>query len=72
MISLHVILNKHNIEALDFSFSIAPPRLLFTLSGPYIRRVDLDGLRVLNLYTGGTPRAIDFDHRYNIVGKAEC
>ena len=42
---------------------IAPPRLLFTLSGPYIRHVNLDGRRALNLYTGGSPRAIDFDYR---------
>ena len=45
-------------------FIAATPRLLFTLGSPYIRRVDLDGRRVINLYTGGVPRAIDFDYRY--------
>ena len=40
-----------------------PPRLLFTLITPYIRRVDLDGRRTVNLYTGGQPRGIDFDYR---------
>jgi len=46
-----------------YLFFLAPPRLLFTYANPYIRRVDLDGLRILNLYTGGYPRAIDFDYR---------
>lgn len=46
-------------------FSIAPPRLLFTLITPYIRRVDLDGRRIITLYTGGQPRGIDFDYRYS-------
>ena len=45
-------------------YPVAPPRLFFTLYTSYIRRVDLDGTRVITVYSGGYPRALDFDFRY--------
>ena len=54
---------KINIGNSLSTFSTVSPHLLFTLASPYIRRVDLDGRRQMNLYTGGVPRGIDFDYR---------
>ena len=42
----------------------APPHLLFTQISPYVRRVDLDGRRLVTVYSGGQPRGIDFDYRF--------
>ena len=51
---------------------IAPPRLLFTQITPYVRRVDLDGRRVVTLYTGGQPRGITFDYRFISLLFMQC
>ena len=50
-------------------YPIAPPRLFFTLYTSYIRRVDLDGTRVTNVYNGGYPFALDFDFRSPITNE---
>lgn len=46
-----------------FNDCSAPLGLLFTLSQPYIRRIDVDGTNSVSLYSSGNPFAVDYDYR---------
>lgn len=45
----------------DTIFTLAPPRLLFSVYSNRVQRVNTDGQNYINLYTVSYPRAMDFD-----------
>ena len=57
-----LLYENHTLQLTNAILIIAPLQLIFTLATPYIRRIDLNGENVVNLYTGGAPRAIDYDY----------
>ena len=45
-----------------FLYSLAPPRLLFSIYySSLIRRVNIDGENLVTVYTTSYPRALDYD-----------
>ena len=56
--------SNYNDLMIAVIYSAAPLGLLFTLSQPYIRRIDVDGTNSVSLYSSGNPFAVDYDYRW--------